>query len=347
MRRLCIIPIALVLLACGTSIRVPEVDLQQAEAEARRLRIAAWDNEMEVGQRFFNVAFAIVGSNARFCEDETTLGIGIQYATLENYEPEWQEIARSESGITDHPTVISVAKGSPADIAGIMVADEIVRVNGEQTGTGKDAVEDLGELFNDYGRDGSLNLNLRRQGNLIDLQIVPTTVCDFPFLVVRGDELNAWTDGSGVYVTTGMLRFVGSDDTLALILGHELAHITLGHIEKQVANTIIGALVGAIVSELSGIDVEEEAVGIGAQAFSQDFENEADYVGAYFSSRAGYDVGAAAEIWWKLAMEYPESIDLEGSSHPSTAIRHLAIKNVAEEIARKRSENLPLVPAGK
>lgn len=347
MNRLYLIPFALVLLACGTTIMVPEVDRAEAEAEARRQRVSAWNNEMEVGRRFYNVAFAIRGSNAMFCGDETGLGLGIQYTTLENYESEWRDIARSESGITDHPTVISVAKGSPAEIAGIMNGDEILRVNGEQTGTGKDAVEDFSDLVNKYGKDGPLNVNLRRQGNLIDLQIAPKTICDFPFHVVRGDVLNAWTDGVDVYVTTGMLRFVGSDDTLALILGHEMAHITLGHVEKQVVNTVLGALVGAIVSELSGVDVGEEAVDIGAQAFSQDYENEADYVGAYFSSRAGYDVGAAAEIWWKLAMEYPESIDLEGSSHPSTAIRHLAIKNVAEEIARKRSENLPLVPDGK
>lgn len=347
MKRLFLVPVALVLLACGTTIMVPEVDQAEAEREARRQRVLAWNNEMEVGQRFYNAAFAIVESNARFCEDENTLRMGIQYATLENYESEWREIARSESGITDHVTVISVAKGSPADAAGIMVGDEILRINGEGTGTGEYAVEDFHDLVKDYGEDGPLTVSIRRDGNPIDLQVVPATVCDYPFHALRSDELNAWTDGSAVFMTTAMLRFVASDDALAFILGHELAHITLGHVDRQLANTLVGALVGAIVSELIGADVTEGAANYGSQAFSQEFESEADYVGAYYSSRAGYDLVSAAEVWWKIAMEYPEAINLEGSTHPSTAIRHLAIKKTAEEINRKRAENLPLVPDSK
>lgn len=347
MRRLCLVPVVFVLLACATTVSVPDVNLEEAEREARRQRVLAWNNEMEVGQRFYNAAFAIVESNARFCEDETTLRIGIQYATLENYEPEWREIARSESGITDRVTVISVAKGSPAAASGIMVGDEVLRINGEGTGTGKDAVEDFHDLVKDYGEDGPLTVSIRRDGNPIDLQVVPATVCDYPFHALRSDELNAWTDGSAVFMTTAMLRFVESDDALAFILGHELAHITLGHVDRQLANTLIGALVGAIVSELTGENVTEGAAAYGSQAFSQEFEREADYVGAYYSSRAGYDLVSAAEVWWKIAMEYPEAINLEGSTHPSTAIRHLAIKKTAEEIERKRAENQPLVPDSK
>lgn len=347
MRRFYFIPVAFVFLACATTMSVPDVDLAEAEEEAYRQRVLAWNKEMEVGQRLFDVAFGIVEHNARFCEDDTALRLGIQYTTLENYESEWRRVARSESGITDRPTVISIAKGSPADASGIKIGDEVLRINGEQTGTGKDAVDDFDDLVNDHGKDGPLTVSIRRDGNPIELRITPATVCAFPIRALRSDELNAWTDGNGVFITTAMLRFVANDDALGFILGHELAHITLGHIDRQVANTIIGALVGVIVSELTGEDVTDGAAAYGSQAFSQEFESEADYVGAYYSSRAGYDVEAAAEVWWKIAVEFPEAINLEGSTHPSTAIRHLAIKKAAEEIERKRNENLPLVPESK
>src|SRR4051812_2765000 len=54
------------------------------------------------------------------------------------------------------------------------------------------------------------------------------------------DAVNAWTDGSTVWVTRGMLRFLKSDDELAAVLGHEIGHALRGHIRQGLAQDILG-----------------------------------------------------------------------------------------------------------
>ena len=66
-------------------------------------------------------------------------------------------------------------------------------------------------------------------------------------------------------MSTGMLRFADNDNALALIIGYETAHITLDHVGKSRKNAVLGAIVGAAISGLSGVDVTDA----GAMAFSK------------------------------------------------------------------------------
>ena len=107
---------------------------------------------------------------------------------------------------------------------------------------------------------------------------------------------------------------------------------------------VAGALVGAALGVMIGVDMTNTGAEIGGLAFSQDFEAEADYVGVYHAARAGVDVSSAATLWRRLAIENPAAIDLLGSTHPSTAKRFLAIEAAMAEIEAKRAAGLPLVP---
>ena len=334
-----------VLIGCATTMKLPEVDVDEAEHEAYRQRVAAWRKEAADNQRFSEIAFSIRRDNVKFCKRKA-FEIGITYATIDQHEEVWRDVARTEGKITERLTVLTVARESAAAAAGLLPGDKIVRVNGEDIGVGPKAREEFKWALEDHEKQ-NMSLNVWRDGETHSIETAPSLVCKYPFYLIRQDDLNAWTDGQSVFFTTAMLRFVKSDDALALILGHELAHITLGHVRKQITNTVIGAAIGAVVSELLGEDVMEEGAEIGSMAYSQDFETEADYVGAYFAARSGFDVENAAKVWWRIAMEYPESIDLEGSTHPSTAIRHVALKQVAEEIRKKSDSQKPLEPDSK
>lgn len=83
----------------------------------------------------------------------------------------------------------------------------------------------------------------------------------------------------------------------------------------------------------------------GAEAYSQPFESEADYLGTYYAARAGYNVSEAANFWRRVDIEHPKAIHANhDSSHPSTAERFIRIEEAAEEIAHKLENNLQLVP---
>ncbi len=168
---------------------------------------------------------------------------------------------------------------------------------------------------------------------------MPVVACNTPLAVLP--------DGNGIYVTTGMLRFARSDDELALVIGHELAHNTRGHIAAKMGNMLLGSLLGAGLSVATGVNVTDIGTRAGADAFSQEFEAEADYVGVYHAARAGYDIASAASFWRKLGAEHPQAINLQGSTHPSTARRYLAVEKAVEEFQRKKAAGLPLVPEEK
>ncbi len=81
----------------------------------------------------------------------------------------------------------------------------------------------------------------------------------------------------------------------------------------------------------------------GGGAFSVEFEREADYVGLYMMARAGYAIETAPNFWRRMAMRDPKSIE-HASSHPSTADRAASLDGAVDEIRRKQSQQLALLP---
>jgi Zn-dependent protease with chaperone function len=128
------------------------------------------------------------------------------------------------------------------------------------------------------------------------------------FLLARGDpSINASATFSGVVISGGMLRFLESDDELAVVLGHEVAHITQGHVLRgTVASVVLNAI--AICADIFAPGTGRLASSIGQfflSYYTQTQEREADDVGLRYAFRAGYDPRAAAEMTERLAVEVP------------------------------------------
>ncbi len=335
-----------VVCSCSTTMRLPTVDRRLVEEEAYKQRVLAATREREFYDRLYDVSFAVVSSNASLCKKKTRLLAGYSYQVLSDVRREWRDVWRDVLGLSDSLSITYVAKNSPADISGLIPGDKIVGVNGKKSPEIRHVKRLLSEAAQEVkeGKRGHYVLNLWRDGETFSIGIKPERVCKYHVLLVRNDEVNAWADGKAVYITTGMMRFTQSDDGLALIVGHELAHITLGHIDKKQTNSMLGALAGAVVSVVSGIDVTESGAVAGALAFSQDFEAESDYVGAYYAYRAGFDLSKGVQLWREMAINHPKSIDLRGSTHPSTAKRFVAIESTIKEIDEKERHGLLIAP---
>lgn len=134
------------------------------------------------------------------------------------------------------------------------------------------------------------------------------------------------------------------------MIGHELAHANLGHLNKRRANAALGWLSGAAADAgimLGGMSTHgafsKLLTQAGARAFSVAFEREADYVGAYYAAPAGYDLVGSEEIWRTFSLEDPDSIRLT-TDHPITPVRFVQMQKTIEEIESKKLNDLPLVP---
>ena len=118
------------------------------------------------------------------------------------------------------------------------------------------------------------------------------------------------------------MDFAQSDDELALIVGHELAHNTMGHIRKSITNYIIS---------------------FGGTRYIRPFESEADYVGLYYLIRAGYSPRGVEDFWQRLATVAPKGIN-RAKTHPTFPDRFLRIRAAQDEMLEKQKTGAPLIP---
>ena len=156
------------------------------------------------------------------------------------------------------------------------------------------------------------------------------------FVLVKGDpSVNAGATFGQVAITSGMLNFIESDDEMAVVLGHELAHITEGHVMKgTMSGLALNVLAIVLESRVPGAGRAAGGVGqLFLNRFSQSQEREADDVGLRYAYEAGYDPSVAAGIQERLAVETPQSMNAGYfDTHPSSVERAVTARRHAEEL---------------
>jgi predicted Zn-dependent protease len=150
---------------------------------------------------------------------------------------------------------------------------------------------------------------------------------------INPEAVQAWTDGEGVWITRGMVRFIRSDDELASVLSHEIAHALRGHLRYLLAQEVIGRAIAIPASRFGGRASGEVAnwlVRLANAKFDRDKEREADLYGLIWLHRAGFNVDVGKEIFKRMAIEMPEALDRGFMSrHPSLPERFLSLDKIA------------------
>jgi predicted Zn-dependent protease len=152
-----------------------------------------------------------------------------------------------------------------------------------------------------------VRLTVERGPDVIDASVEPVDVCDFRAVVIVEGDINAFADGNRVIFPWAMMRFA-DDEELIGVLGHEIAHNAMGHIEARKTNALWGGILGAVFDvalATQGVSTYGENtanfMNAAARAVSQDFEREADYVGMYLLARAGLPLEMVPGFWRQFA----------------------------------------------
>jgi len=118
-------------------------------------------------------------------------------------------------------------------------------------------------------------------------------------------------------------------------MGHEMAHLLKNHLKdvrgNLLKNTIWDGTLTVITQGLYNGDARDSQV--------RKAEIEADYVGLYFTARAGYDISQAGPFWKRL-----ESVSPAGKDHSTGEQRALAAQRTADEIKAQKAAGKPLEP---
>lgn len=158
--------------------------------------------------------------------------------------------------------------------------------------------------------------------------------------LIQEDTLNAWImPGGKIMFYSGLISQLElSDDEIAAIMGHEMAHDLREHARERVSQAQLTQLGLGVVGQLTGaptstIDIAGTLLNVGVLLpFSRVHEKEADRIGIELAALAGYDPAASINIWQKMAklskgQKTPEFL----STHPSYDSR---IKDLTKYSAR-------------
>jgi len=158
--------------------------------------------------------------------------------------------------------------------------------------------------------------------------------------VVSSNEVNAWCmPGGKMAIYTGLINQIQpTDDELAAVLGHEMAHALREHSREQISQQMAAQMGLSVLSAVTGVAA---AGDLGAALTnvmftlpnSRTHESEADLIGVELAARAGYDPRAAVTLWQKMAALGGGSAPPEFlSTHPAAATRSADLQRSAEKV---------------
>ncbi len=176
-------------------------------------------------------------------------------------------------------------------------------------------------------RDPRLNALLRRVGRRI-ARASGAEGLDWEFIIIEDKSANAFAlPGGKVAFYTGILPLAEDEAGVAVVMGHEVAHVLARHGAERLSQSrmlSIGKTVLSVVLSSSSPAARGtvlNAYGIGAKVgvmlpFSRSHEAEADDIGLTLMAGAGYDPGTAVKFWKRM------SAKSKGSKMPELLATH-------------------------
>jgi predicted Zn-dependent protease len=206
------------------------------------------------------------------------------------------------------------------------------------------------EVLADAQKKGQLNSNPQQLARVrgVAQRLIPQTGAfraDAPgwqweVNIIASKEVNAWCmPGGKIAVYTGLIDTLKiTDDELAAVMGHEIAHALREHGREQASQQAMQSI---------GVSVVGAALGLGelGQTLTQSVidvtfnlphsrtdETEADRIGVELAARAGYDPRAAVTLWEKMQKSGGSQPPQWLSTHPSNATRISDVTGYAAKV---------------
>lgn len=286
-------------------------------------------------RKLAEISFRLATQNTALCPVQQAWS-GLVLHDLNQYAPAYRRAAvatfRLEGG---YPAVLAIVPGSPADAADLSEDESIAAIDGIALipavftrRPSNRSIDETGRKLDAALQTGRVQLVIRsgRGTRTVALDSIPG--CMSRVELAPGPQLTAAADGRTIQVTGALAQFVRSDDELAIVAGHEMAHNILRHREKLDAAKVERGLLGSIGNNAARI---------------YGTEREADYLGLYLAARAGYDISAAIGFWERYGRRNGWGI-FRSATHPGWRKRQEMVHATIHEIANQKATDHALIP---
>lgn len=153
----------------------------------------------------------------------------------------------------------------------------------------------------------------------------------YKIYLINDDAINAFSHAGGhVYVTTGILTDLQTDDELALVLGHEISHVDkkhcIRHLQAQMGMQAAGEYA----------DIASQVSSVISTPFGQYDEYEADWAGANIMTSAGYNASRGLEVFrrWSANENTGDVMEKVFRTHPFSAERVCYLEMYVENMGK-------------
>lgn len=260
----------------------------------------------------------------------------------------WRSRARPSNPVVRNMLVLACAAGLMAlsgcetvqtTQAGVVGVDRSQRMLVSSQEIEQASAKEYGQVLAEARQKGQLNTNatqLARVKTVSNRLIQQTPVFrpdaqrwNWEVNVLTSPEINAWCmPGGKIAVYTGLIdKLQLSDDELAAVLGHEMAHALREHARERASEQAAAGLGISVLSAVAGLgDLGQQGLqyaymGVLGLPNSRAHETEADRIGVELAARAGYNPQAAITLWQKMGTTGGAESPRFLSTHPPRAER--------------------------
>ncbi|MDO5664279.1 MAG: M48 family metallopeptidase [Bacteroidia bacterium] len=163
------------------------------------------------------------------------------------------------------------------------------------------------------------------------------------FNLVKDKSVNAFAmPGGKIVIFEGLLPVTQSEDALAVVVGHEIAHVIARHSQERISQKMAlqygGAIAGGLLGNSVGAQIGQQVFGLGAQfgvmmPYARKQEYEADEIGLIVMALAGYNPQSAVPFWTRMAQSSQGGAPPEFlSTHPTDEKRIARIQQIMPNV---------------
>lgn len=280
-------------------------------------------------RRVADTAWKLLHFNADLCES-TKMGIGWQLHSLAQYSPALRsELQDSRAAHPFLPIILAVPPDTPAQRAGFVEGDQIIAINGRSLTVPQEEPyrasyysfdQQLEEIDQELVQPKAY-VEITRSGQRSILLVEPTSLCAVDVQVEPSLAINARAGKAVIAMDWGLVHYTENEEELAILIGHELAHVISYNADASIWNRALDATPMGLFRR----------------------EGAADRLGLYLAARAGYDVSGAATFWRRFGRDNLRARWTQWG-HPSANARADALEAVIADIAAKQRAGQEVLP---